>query len=495
MTDATLTIDRLSCRVRLAGGATNPGHVRDAIERAARRELAAALAGLELPDGGEAVYRLRDLRLSLVAAPGVEPDEALAARWGGALAAALGRALRDDDPARVARFESPQAFTLHFLRDLIDGRAWNLWYYEEFAVLRLLPDAAAALELLLARPEWIVPLLRELMRDGHGARLLARWSAADLARLWAALGLGPAPPAAAGLALVAPLWRAGAAALGGGTDENARARDTFRLWLAAPTPDAAVLAAARLLVDVAALVRLAPQSRGLLLMQTEFYPQLSRQLAAHGALAWLGALPQSAAGRATLARATEIVTGPRATGAAGEVPGLSSPVGGIFLLLAALPGLGLWERWLAADGEDAARRYLFVLALKALGDRLEASHFDDRLLAAFAGLDEPPPAEPGPGFAWLTPALDEALAAATVQTLRRFAALLPAGFAGSSPAYLADRFLAQAGVLWRGDDEWRVRLNGGPLRMVLRMAPWPERLRAPWLPRPVSVTVDEEARP
>ncbi len=449
----TLTIDRLNCSVRLAGS-VNPGVVRDAIERAAREELAAALAGLELPDEGDAVYRLRDLRLSLVAAPGAEPDEDLATRWGRAIGAALHQVLRNDDPARVVHFASPQAFTLHFLRDLSDGRAWNLWYYEEFAVLRLLPDAAAALELLLSRPEWIVALLRELMRDSRGARLLARWSATDLARLWAALGLRPAPPTDAGLAVVASLWRAGAAR-GGATDEDARARDALRLWLAAPTTDAMTLNAARLLVDVAALVKLVPEVRGVLLMQTEFYPRLLERLAARGALGWLGPLTDSAPGRAMLARAAEAVTPITSAGQASD-DALGSPVGGDFLLLAVLPGLGFWEQWLAADGEDAARRYLFVLALKTLGDRQEASHFDDRLLAAFAGLDEPPLAEPGPGFAWLLPELDEMVSAAAALALHRFAALLPAGFEDSSPAYLADKFLTQPAVLRRRPDEWRV---------------------------------------
>lgn len=488
----TLTIDRLNCRVRLAGGGINPGVVRDAIERAAGEELTAALAGLELPDQGDAVYRLRDLRLALWAAPGSEQDPALAARWAGAIGAALRRVLHSDDPARVVRFESPQAFTLHFLRDLIDGRAWNLWYYEEFAVLRLLPDARAALELLLSRPEWIVPLLRELMRGGHGARLLARWSAADLARLWAALGLRPAPATAAELAVVAPLWRSAPPL--GGTDDDARARDTFRLWLAAPIQDAATLNAARLLVDVAALGQLVPEARGVLLMQTEFYPHLIARLTARGALEWVGALPDSVAGRAVLAAAAEIVA-PRAAGAADDALALHSPVGGVFLLLAVLPRLGLWEEWLAAAGEDTARRYLFVLALKALGDQLQPSHFGDRLLAAFAGLDEPPPAEPGAGFGWLSPALDEMLSAATQRALRRFAALLPSGFADSSPAYLADRFLAHPAVLRRGQEEWQVRLEGGPLRMVLRMAPLPSQVRAPWLPLPVALLIDEESRP
>jgi len=482
-TAATLTIDRLRCHVRLAGGATNPGEVGDALARAAAGHLPAVLAELALPDG-DAVVRLRALRLNLVAAPGSEPDEAVAARWGQALGAALGRVLRDDDPARVVRFDSPQAYTLAFLRDLSDGRAWGRWYFDEFAPLRILPDAAAALELLIARPAWAVALLRDLLRSGHGARLLARWSAVDLARLWAALGIRPATPTATALEAAAPLWPG--AALGGGADADARARDALRLWLAAPVPDAAALAAARLLVDVAAAVRLAPEARGVLLMRSEFYPHLIARMEAHGVLAALGSLPESDDGRALLARAAEVVTptlaapAPATTGDAA----LSSPVGAVWLLLAPLARLEVWPRWLAGDGETAARRYLFVVALKALG-RHAAGHVDDRLVAAFAGLSEPPPADPGPGFAWLLPALDDALAATAAEALRRFAALLPAGFEESSAAYLAANFLAHPAELRRERDAWRVRLDGGPLRMVLRMAALPERVSAPWLPVPV----------
>jgi hypothetical protein len=493
--NATLTIENFECRIGLAG-TINPGVVRDAVERVARDDLATALDRLELPEAGDAVYRLRHLQLELWTAVEAEPRQALAARWGRALGVALQRALQGDDPAQVVRFESPQAFTLHFLRDLVDGRAWHLWYYEEFAVLRLLPDERAALELLIHRPDWLLALLRELMGSGHGDRLLARWTAADLARLWAALGLRPAPATAHGLATVAPAWlRAGSqVALNGGTDEDARARDALRLWLAAPPHNVATMNAARLLIDVAALLRLTPAARGLLLMQSEFYPDLLAQIQSYNGLARLQGLTESAPGRAVLARAAEIVVRRESTGS-GDARMLSSPAGSVFLLLGPLRELDLWQKWRDRDGEAAARRYLFIVALKALGDRRSLLFRDDRMLAAFAGLEEPPLATSGARpYAWLTPALEEALAAATALALRDFAALLP-GFAGSSPAFLADKFLAHPATLLRGPDLWRVRLDGGPLRMVLRMAALPDRLSLPWLPLPLTCTVAEEVEP
>ena len=87
---------------------------------------------------------------------------------------------------------------------------------------------------------------------------------------------------------------------------------------------------------------------------------------------------------------------------------LASPVGSVFLLAPALAETGLWPRWLREVGEEAARRYLFVVALKALGRERAPLHLGDQMLAAFAGLEAPPvadrrraPAPDGPAGDWV----------------------------------------------------------------------------------------------
>jgi hypothetical protein len=391
-------VERLTCHVRLAEGQSDPGAMRDALEQIARQELVTALRGLELPlDGNEeTVYRLRSLRMELWVESGPGARQVMAARWSRAIAAAVTRDVLRGDPSRVMRFESPHAYLLHFLRDLVDGRAWGQWYYQEFNLLRALPDERTALELLVQRPAWIASLLTALMDSGHASRLLARWQAADLSRLWAALGYVFVLPSEGalmdGLERESSAW--GAVALSGGTDEDTRARDTLLLWLSSSTRDARAYSLSRALVDLAALMRRVPEARGLLLMESEFYPLLARRIAQSDAgdvLDWLLPLNAASEGRTRLARIGAAAG--RGTAGNPQEGSFSSPVGAVALLALGLVDLGLWETWIAYMPESEARRCLFALALKALGSRRAPLHLSDPALAALAGLEVPPAAD------------------------------------------------------------------------------------------------------
>ena len=91
LAETTLTVERLTCHVRLAEGQSDPGAMRDALEQIARQELVTALRGLELPlDGNEeTVYRLRSLRMELWVESGPGARQVMAARWSRAIAAAV----------------------------------------------------------------------------------------------------------------------------------------------------------------------------------------------------------------------------------------------------------------------------------------------------------------------------------------------------------------------------------------------------------------------
>jgi hypothetical protein len=92
------------------------------------------------------------------------------------------------------------------------------------------------------------------------------------------------------------------------------------------------------------------------------------------------------------------------------------------------------------------------------------------------------------GYPWLTPSLDAALSTAASLVLRRVAARLP-GLGRTSPSYLARQFLAQPAELKRTAEALTVRLSGGPLAVVLRMAALPEALEVPWLSQPLRLVV------
>jgi hypothetical protein len=398
LAETTLTVEKLTCHVHMAESRSDPGATRDVLEQIARQELAIALRELDLPLEGseETVYRLRSLRMELWLETGQESRHMTAARWGRAIAAAVVRDVQRGDPNRVMRFDSSRDFLLHFLRDLVDGRAWGLWYYQEFSLLRVLPDERAALELLVQRPDWIATLLAALLESGHAGRLLARWQAADLARLWAVLGYDFALPSEAelvdGLQRQASAWDA--ALLSGGTDVDARARDTMLLWLSSSIQDARTFSLARAVVDLAALLRRVPETGGVLLMESELDPLLTRRILesdVRGVLDWLLPLNADQEGRTRLARIAEAAA--RGTAGNHQEGSFSSPVGAIALLALGLADLGLWETWTVYMPESEARRCLYVLALKALGSRRAPLHLSDPALAALAGLEAPPAAD------------------------------------------------------------------------------------------------------
>lgn len=602
-----LTIAQLGCRINLPAGLESPGPARDRLARIAERDLPAVCAEAlaAMAGEGDAVYRIRDLHLDLwVDLQGMDEAE-IARRWGRLLAGSVLRAMRRGGPQQVRRFDSPRRFVAAFLRDLLDGRAWNQWCYAEFRRLQRLPVPAIAVQLLAARPEWIAPLLAELAITGHAERLIVRWRGEQIAQLWAALGFADAPALdlpeaeiAPLLAELAELWPR--TALSACADAESRARDRMRLWLAltiekpALTHRPAAGGLVRALVDLAVLLRAEPDLAPVLLMASGLYPAALRRIGAGplaDAASWLAGASSTEPSRVRLAWLAEVVSTharPRVTEAVASglearlhviTAPLTSPVGSVFLLVPALAELGLWECWLAELGEETARRCLFVVALKALGRERATLLLADRLLAAFAGLDEPPAADarlpleadgpPGDwaaalpeiaarwvpaherdlvvaevaglsvlrdakgghwlaawpasqataldlgaarrdlsaeeraaieaeaahlqlgqrlGYAWLTPSLDAALSAATSLALRRTAARLP-GFQQASPAYLASQFLAQPASLHADAESWTVRLSGGPLAVVLRLAVLPESLDVPWLDGPLSLTL------
>lgn len=615
------------------------------------------------------------------------PEADVARLWGGALAGAITSAMMRGGLNNVRRYGSPREFVTFFLRDLVDGAAWDRWYYDEFRPLRSLQTQEIAVQLLQARPDWIMPVFTELQSTGHGERLIERMTAQHFRRLWTAMGI--TRDAAPGFSQaefdfvprLAAIWPK--VAMARGTDSESRIKNRFRLLLAAVEPMAGgvpvepLAKAIRAMVDIAAVARLHPGLGPVLAMGSGLYPAAELQLSS-GPLAdvvsWLAAASEAAEGRTFTARVAEAVststfspapptalcpvaigeaghqeteaaaipgrgriiedthqrlepTGqpvpfdqtndegvpegsaarmngvqsggdprldtteglaePTLTGFTGEFHPLTSAIGSVFLVCPALAELGLWELWENEVGQDAARLYVFVVALKSLGRTTALKVQDDVALKIFAGLPDTPrlnkcavaqidqaagwPAEiphiasqwqpahqrdlvsrsvqgvhvlrdaaaghwlgarpddsgsvPSAGmwtglpvdetavraspsdeemqilageaehfqlgedlgYPWLTPSLDAELSMVASLALRRTAELLP-GFGRSSPAYLARQFLAQPATILLDSDNLTIRLGGGPLGVILRLASLPQEMEIPWLPYPLSLT-------
>src|SRR5690606_25810755 len=115
-----------------------------------------------LPEAdGEAVYRIRRLHLDLWVGAEMRDGE-VTDRWGRLLLQRTVDALLRGAPADVVRYDDDAHFVASFLADVLAGRAWSRWVYDEFAPLKDLPPGRIAALLLAARPALLVPVARRL---------------------------------------------------------------------------------------------------------------------------------------------------------------------------------------------------------------------------------------------------------------------------------------------------------------------------------------------
>ena len=309
------------CRILVARQTQNPGAIRDRLGRIARTSLASfcsdSMSSMNLEDE---VVRIRRLELDLWVDIRAMSEADIARRWGGALAASIKDTMARGGQDNVRRFSSPQNFVTRFLRDLLDGAAWDRWYYDEFRPLKSLQTREIAVQFLLARPGWIVPVLAELQATGHAERLIERMTTQDLRRLWTALKLAPdaAPDYSQAerqsVRRLAVIWPK--VAMAHRSDSESRAKDRFRLLLAAAggtegvRPDEPLAKAVKAMVDVAAVVRIHPSFGPVLLMGSGLYPAAEQELSS-GPLAdvvpWMAKATTTAEGRSFAAAVAEAV--------------------------------------------------------------------------------------------------------------------------------------------------------------------------------------------
>jgi hypothetical protein len=139
-------------RLEEIGRGPLPGALALAVERA-------------VPDSGDVVV-LRRVDLGLVLDEGGPAGaEALAERWAEAAGAAVASVVDAGGDRDVVRFADEAHFVAAFVRDLLSGRAWDMWCYGAFAHLRALPLGAAVARVLRDGADVLSPVLRLLRRD------------------------------------------------------------------------------------------------------------------------------------------------------------------------------------------------------------------------------------------------------------------------------------------------------------------------------------------
>ena len=143
---STLNIHRLRSLYLLPFDHPAPDAIRNQLDHVAERKFRNAIASAfsqALPGCAEGVWLIRslsfDVDLNLDAG-----DDRVAEIWARQAAISVAKVLRESGEAdQILHFSSAAAHLAHFLRDLVNGSAWEKWYYRKFEGLRPLPLSAA----------------------------------------------------------------------------------------------------------------------------------------------------------------------------------------------------------------------------------------------------------------------------------------------------------------------------------------------------------------
>jgi hypothetical protein len=180
------TIARWRTRYRV-GGENRGGAER--LERAVRERAAESYAAaLEEVFGADpAVYVLRRVRMDLTLVNAAMADEpSIARKWGERTCAAVVQTVmrHGDDASRVMRFDDTSAYIAQWIGDLLEGVAWERWYYSAFARYRALSVDDAIAAVLLENRQHLAAILRRLGGKRLVPALLARMPREVARELW-----------------------------------------------------------------------------------------------------------------------------------------------------------------------------------------------------------------------------------------------------------------------------------------------------------------------
>ena len=187
------TIAHWRTRYRVAGGGAGVERLERAVRERAVESYAAALD--EVFGADPAVYVLRrvETELTLVNA-GMADETSVARHWGERTCAAVVRTVlrHGDDASLVMRFDDAPSYIAQWIADLLDGVAWERWYYSAFARFRSMSVDDAVRAVLLENREHLAAILRRLGMQRRLPALLARVSRESARELWSAAVRGEA---------------------------------------------------------------------------------------------------------------------------------------------------------------------------------------------------------------------------------------------------------------------------------------------------------------
>jgi hypothetical protein len=544
----TVRIHQFNAQYNVARNAIahdNPADLQRRLDRIATDLLARVLDDriADLTDSDDPICFIQEMEVNLTLDPTYLDDRQLAATWADALYKGILQTLSHPDSSAVI-FPNRGEFLASFLEDLLRGRAWDYWYYEEFDSLRSDSVGQAALKVLVKDGDTGRDALLELTRRGSLDLLLANLGDGEVDAIASQCLLPPSLRVILPNAL--PVWvQSLRSLLGSGLRLTfTLSRDAMRLYfnLLHQRPELGPD------VNLARFIRDVLELRQTVAAMNDRSAFLSH-LGSDNWTATLNPLGRGS-GQQLLMSLMRELTG-------GEVVALLrdlqvetlqpisqrvvTPYGGVFLLVGAIADLELYDflqrcPYPEPEGISKIGILLWAIALQCLGDRNAIQAKRDRGLTLLAGLSKVPdltqlqhyvemfspaihtafiqqfqihlseqlrrPEQFGlarslsststVSLDWFSlcpesnPLLpdsqwDAALAIVSSTILQAFAAKLGA-FSNSSPSYLCRNFLESQAAIEVSGNAIVVRFLTCPLQMVLRMAGFESSTwEVPWL--------------
>lgn len=181
-----------------------------------------------------AVWRIRKLDVNFSLQGGLLPPDDVARNWGQRMATDIHSVLDQEKQGdSVLRFPNGAAFVAQFVFDLVEGRAWEKWYYEEFADLRILSDSQVVRSVLLRRDVLASEVILNLASSGRLEAVLRVLTESDAQTVYELCfeGASSAHPEAGvekWTGLVLELWNE--FSLRAASSDQNRIRDALRLY-------------------------------------------------------------------------------------------------------------------------------------------------------------------------------------------------------------------------------------------------------------------------
>ncbi len=540
----TLRIHQFNAEYNIPRSLDNSSYLQRRLDHIAQEYLTAALENqLQNFKPDEVIIFIEQMEVNLTLDLSQIDDGKIAKNWAKNLLAAINKIISQQGNS-VIIFPNRGDFIASFLKDLLHGKAWDYWYYQEFDFLQSFSLGEAILTVLVEDGDTGRDALLELTRWDSLDLLLRTLSDSQVDTIVNQCILPPSPRVI--LLSTFPVWVQRVRALldRGFILTYQQSRDVTRLYLNLLRqhpelgPDVNL---ARFINDLLQL----RENISKMTNQVEFISNLQSEnwnvafsfldKARNSGQQLLTNLMRETTGKEVinLLLSLQLETKELAVNQRKKTPAnrrIFTDFGGIFLLIAAIIDLKIYEflqncPYPQSQVIPKANLLLWLIALQCLGKLDSQQAMSDTGLALFAGFAQPPQLEISQNYpASLTPEIHAAFTEAFAEYLREIlkqpslfryrhtlasapvmnslisdlqwdcalgnvSSIILRGFmdklgafADSSPEYLRRNFLESQAEIEIACDEIKVSFITCPLQMVLRMAGFDSNTwEVPWL--------------